>query len=85
MAIGPRPLAQGKEVAKFERAFAQYCGADYCLGLSSGTEALHLALAATGIGPGDEVLAPANTYVATAFAVTYVGAQPMLVDVDPET
>lgn len=78
-------LTQGQEVAKFERAFAQYCGADYCLGLSSGTEALHLALAATGIGPGDEVLVPANTYVATAFAVTYVGAQPVLVDVDPET
>jgi len=78
-------LTQGQEVALFERDFAAYCGSNYCVGISSGTAALHLALAAAGIGPGAEVLVPANTYAATAFAVSYAGARPVLVDVDPVT
>jgi dTDP-4-amino-4,6-dideoxygalactose transaminase len=73
----------GKEVDLFEKEFASYCGATHCVGVGSGTEALHLALSALGIGPGDEVIAPANTFVATAFAISYTGAEPVLVDVSP--
>jgi dTDP-4-amino-4,6-dideoxygalactose transaminase len=75
----------GPNVAAFEGEFAAYCGTKYCLGISSGTEALHLALLACGVGPGDEVITVPNTYIATAFAVSYVGARPVFVDVDPET
>lgn len=71
----------GEEVDVFEKTFAGYCGADHCVGVSSGTEALHLALRALNIGPGDEVITPANTFVATAFAISYVGATPVFVDV----
>jgi len=78
-------FTQGSEVAEFERAFAEYCGSEHCIGTSSGTAALHLALVAAKIGPGDEVLIPANTYAATVFACSYVGAQPVLVDIDPVT
>jgi len=67
----------------FEREFAAYCGTKHGVGISNGTEALHLALAACGIGPGDEVITAANTYVATAFAISYVGATPVFVDIDP--
>ena len=73
----------GPFLEAFEREFAAYCGARYCVGISNGTEALHLALAACGVGPGDEVITVANTYVATAFAVSYVGATPVFVDIDP--
>ncbi len=75
-------LTQGEEVARFERAFAEYCEVPLAIGTSSGTSALQLALIAAGIGPGDEVLVPANTYIATAFAVSYSGAVPVLVDAD---
>ena len=74
----------GDPVAKFEEEFAQFCQVKYCLGVASGTDALHLALRALEIGSGDEVIIPANTFVATALAVSYTGATPILVDADPE-
>ena len=75
----------GRHVTEFENAFANYCGCAYGIGVNSGTSALHLALAAFGIGPGDEVVTTAFTFIATVAAITYVGARPVLVDVDPET
>ncbi len=75
----------GEEVAEFEREFAEYCGAAACVGVGSGTEALHLALLACDIGPGDEVITVSHTAVATVAAITLTGARPVLVDVDPET
>lgn len=78
-------LAQGPKVAEFETAFASRHGVAHGVAVTSGTTALHLALAALGIGPGDEVIVPAFTWVASANAVVYVGATPVLVDVDPHT
>jgi dTDP-4-amino-4,6-dideoxygalactose transaminase len=75
----------GPEVAAFEKRFAAYCGAKYCIGLNSGTSALHLALLAVGIGPGDEVITVSMTFVATAAAILYCGARPVFVDIDPDT
>jgi dTDP-4-amino-4,6-dideoxygalactose transaminase len=75
----------GPELAAFEQEFAAFCDARYAIGVSNGTDALHLALLACGIGPGDEVITVPNTYIATVFAITYVGAIPVFVDVDPET
>jgi dTDP-4-amino-4,6-dideoxygalactose transaminase len=72
----------GADLEAFEAEFAQFCGARYCVGVSSGTSALRLALQAAGVGPGDEVIVPANTYIATAIAVSDAGAIPVLVDVD---
>ncbi|MGC1382107.1 MAG: DegT/DnrJ/EryC1/StrS family aminotransferase [Candidatus Baltobacteraceae bacterium] len=72
----------GPDVAAFEENFATYVGARYCVGVESGTAALQLALEAWGIGPGDEVIMPANTYIASAIAVSAVGATPAFVDVD---
>lgn len=73
----------GQEVQSFELEFAEYLGAKHVVGVGSGTEALHLALLAIGIGPGDEVITVANTCVPTASAISLVGAKPALVDVDP--
>jgi dTDP-4-amino-4,6-dideoxygalactose transaminase len=75
----------GEEVERFERDFADYCGTDHVIGVSSGTDALALALRALGVGPGDEVIVPVNSFIATAEAVTLAGARPRLVDVDPVT
>jgi dTDP-3-amino-3,4,6-trideoxy-alpha-D-glucose transaminase len=75
----------GTELADFESEFAAYCGAEHAVGVSSGTEALVLALKALDIGPGDEVIVPANSFIATAEAVSLAGARPVLVDVDPDT
>jgi len=75
----------GVQLAEFEREFATYCGTFSAVGVSSGTTALTLGLRALGVGPGDEVITVPNTYVATAFAITYVGATPVFVDVDPDT
>ena len=75
----------GDEVATFEREFAAYCGATDAIGLNSGTSALHLALLAAGIGPGDEVITVPFTFVATAAAIEYARATPVFVDIDPET
>jgi dTDP-3-amino-3,4,6-trideoxy-alpha-D-glucose transaminase len=75
----------GAEVEAFEDEFAAYCETDHAVGLSSGTEALVLALRALDIGPGDEVIVPANSFIATAEAVTLAGATPRFIDVDPDT
>jgi dTDP-4-amino-4,6-dideoxygalactose transaminase len=75
----------GTEVGLFEQEFSAYCGARYGIGVDSGTSALELALRAFNIGHGDEVVVPANTFIATALAVTATGATPVLVDVDPHT
>jgi dTDP-4-amino-4,6-dideoxygalactose transaminase len=75
----------GKEVAAFEDEFAAYCGVRHGVGVNSGTSALHLALLAGGIGPGDEVITVPLTFVATAAAIVYTGARPVFVDVDPTT
>ncbi len=74
---------QGGPVEQFERAFAQYCEVDHCVGVGNGTDAIELMLRAAGIGPGDEVMLPANTFFATASAVVRAGATPTLADVDP--
>src|SRR5215510_2476722 len=78
-------FASGPAVAAFEAAFARYCGVSHCIGVNSGTSALHLALIACGVGPGDEVLTVPMTFVATAWAVSYVGARPVFVDIEPTT
>jgi dTDP-4-amino-4,6-dideoxygalactose transaminase len=75
----------GEFVERFEADWARYCHAEHCVGVASGTAALELALAGLGIGPGDEVIVPTNTFVATATAVVAVGATPVFVDVDPST
>lgn len=73
----------GDQVAAFEYSFAGYCGGKHGIGVGNGTEALHLALRALGIGPGDEVITAANTFVATALAIAYTGAKAVFVDADP--
>jgi dTDP-4-amino-4,6-dideoxygalactose transaminase len=75
----------GPELQDFETAFAEYCSCPHAVGVGSGTDALILACKAVGIGPGDEVILPANTFIATAEAVTHVGATPVVVDVLPDT
>lgn len=75
----------GPAVAEFEQAFASYLGVKYCVGLNSGTSALHLALRVLDVGPGAEVITTPFTFVATAWAIEYVGARPVFVDVEPDT
>src|SRR5574337_1806806 len=75
----------GPDVAAFEERFADYCEVGYCRAVNSGTSALHLALLAAGIGPGDEVITVSMTFVATTAAIIYSGARPVFVDVDPVT
>ncbi|MDO9561756.1 MAG: DegT/DnrJ/EryC1/StrS family aminotransferase [Bradyrhizobium sp.] len=75
----------GKYIDEFEAAFARYCGTEFALTVSNGTTGLHLALVTLGIGPGDEVIIPDLTFVATANAVAYTGATPVLADVDNDT
>jgi dTDP-4-amino-4,6-dideoxygalactose transaminase len=75
----------GPRVAEFETAFAQYVGARHCVAVNSGTSALHLALLAAGVGPGDEVITVPMTFIATSWAISYCGATPVYVDVDPVT
>ena len=75
----------GKYIDEFEANFARYCGTEYALAVSNGTTGLHLALAALGLQPGDEVIIPDLTFVATANAVAYTGATPVLADIDPDT
>jgi dTDP-4-amino-4,6-dideoxygalactose transaminase len=78
-------LVQGPKVGEFERIIAEYVGARHAVATSSCTTALHLALILQGIGPGDEVIVPSFTFIATANAVCYTGATPVFVDVDPRT
>jgi dTDP-4-amino-4,6-dideoxygalactose transaminase len=75
----------GSEVAAFEGEFADFCGARHGIGVNSGTSALHLALLAAGIGPGDEVITVPFTFVATVAAIVYTGARPVFVDIDPRS
>jgi dTDP-4-amino-4,6-dideoxygalactose transaminase len=75
----------GDEVESFEVEYAEYCGAKYCVGVANGLDALHLVLRAWGIGPGDEVIVPSNTYIATWLAVSYCGATPVPVEPDQKT
>jgi dTDP-4-amino-4,6-dideoxygalactose transaminase len=75
----------GADVARFEAAFAEYVGVRHCIGVGNGTDALHLIVRALEIGPGDEVILPANTFIATAIAVWAAGATPVLVDCDERT
>jgi perosamine synthetase len=75
----------GEYIDRFERAFAEFCGVKHALTCSNGTTALHLALMGLGVGPGDEVLVPTLTFVATANAVTFCGARPVFVDSEPDT
>ena len=76
---------EGEEDKVFEKAFAKYCDRKYCIGVGNGLDALFLALKALGIKHGDEVIVPSNTYIATALAVTYVGATPVFVEPDINT
>jgi len=76
---------QGNYCEQFEKAFADFCGAKYCVGVGNGLDAIRLILEAYGIGKGDEVIIPANTFIATALAVSYVGATPVFVDANLET
>lgn len=78
-------LYLGPQQQRFEQAFARYCGCEYGVGVANGTDALVLALRACEIGPGDEVITVANTFIATVEAIVAVGATPVFVDVDPET
>jgi dTDP-4-amino-4,6-dideoxygalactose transaminase len=75
----------GAELEAFETEFAEYCGARHCVGVGNGLEALHLALLAMDVGPGDEVVVPSNTYIATWLAVSYTGATPVAAEPDPRT
>ena len=76
---------QGEECTKFEEEFAAYCDAKYCIGVATGLDALWLVLKSMGIGKGDEVIVPSNTYIATALAVSFVGAKPVFVEPTIET
>jgi len=78
-------FALGPEVARFEEDWAAYCEAEHCVAVNSGTDALHLALRAVGVGPGDEVITTTMTFIATCEAIAYIGAVPVLVDIDPAT
>jgi dTDP-4-amino-4,6-dideoxygalactose transaminase len=83
--LGASSFILGDEVDGFEAEFADYCGAQHCAGVASGTAALALTLQAAGIGPGDEVIVPAHTFIASALAVAHVGATPVLCDVEDGT
>jgi dTDP-4-amino-4,6-dideoxygalactose transaminase len=76
-------FVQGRATSEFEAKFAAYCGVDHCISLNSGTSALHLALRCLDVGPGDEVVTVSMTFIATAWAISYVGATPVFVDIDP--
>jgi len=76
-------FANGPEVAAFEKAFSEFLRIEQCVAVNSGTSALHLALIAAEVGPGDEVITTAHTFVATAWAICYVGAKPVFADIDP--
>ena len=75
----------GPDVAQFEKDFARFCGAEHCVGFNSGTSALHVAMLLLNVGPGDEVITTPFTFVATSWAISYVGAKPVYVDIDDAT
>ncbi|TMA58333.1 MAG: erythromycin biosynthesis sensory transduction protein eryC1, partial [Deltaproteobacteria bacterium] len=74
----------GPEVEGFEAAFARFSAVEHCVGVANGTDALEIALRAAGVGPGDEVIVPVNSFIATALAVARAGAVPVLADCDPD-
>ncbi|HEC90305.1 MAG TPA: DegT/DnrJ/EryC1/StrS family aminotransferase [Alphaproteobacteria bacterium] len=76
---------RGPALGEFEKAFAGLIGVDHAIGVASGTSALHLAVRALGLGPGDQVITVTNTWISTAYAVSYAGARPVLIDIDPQT
>jgi dTDP-4-amino-4,6-dideoxygalactose transaminase len=78
-------LFLGPNTRAFEEEYAAYCGTQFCIGVGNGTDALHLALRAAGVGPGDEVITVSHTFIATIEAIELVGAKPVLVDIDPRT
>jgi dTDP-4-amino-4,6-dideoxygalactose transaminase len=82
--IARRDFVLGADVGEFEREYAAFTQVEHCLGVANGTDALELALRAIGVGPGDEVIVPTNSFVASALAVRRTGAAPALVDVDPD-
>ena len=75
----------GPDTAQFEKDFAKFCGAEHCSGFNSGTSALHVAMLLLGVGPGDEVITTPTTFVASSWAISYVGAKPVYVDIDDAT
>ncbi|MBP3279627.1 MAG: aminotransferase class I/II-fold pyridoxal phosphate-dependent enzyme, partial [Butyrivibrio sp.] len=75
----------GRFADEFDKEFGAYCGVKYCTGVNNGTTALQAAMIALGVGPGDEVIVPANTYIATAWGVTHAGATPVFVDCTADT
>lgn len=83
-AVGRGDFILGEDVREFEKEFAEFNQSPYCIGVSDGTDALHLALLALGIGPGDEVIVPTHTYIASALAISNTGARPVFVDCDPD-
>jgi dTDP-3-amino-3,4,6-trideoxy-alpha-D-glucose transaminase len=83
--LGASSYILGEEVARFEEEFALYCGARHCVGVASGTAALTIAALASGLQPGDEVIVPAHTFIASALGLAHAGAVPVFCDVDPGT
>src|SRR6266436_1962045 len=75
----------GPDVAQFEKDFARFCGAEQCVAFNSGTSALHVAMLLLNVGAGDEVITTPFTFIATSWAISYVGAKPVYVDIDDET
>src|SRR5581483_8735464 len=75
----------GPDVVQFEKDFAKYVGAEHCVGFNSGTSALHVAMIILGVGPDDEVITTPYTFVATSWAISYVGAKPVYVDIEDAT
>jgi len=78
-------LASGERVAEFEKNFADFCGTTHAVAINNGTAALHAALLAADVGPGDEVIVPSFSFIATATSVSMTGAKPVFVDVDEKT
>jgi dTDP-4-amino-4,6-dideoxygalactose transaminase len=83
--VGANAFILGEEVERFEAEFAAYCGVRHCIGVASGTAALTLAMKASGIGSGDEVIVPSHTFIASAFGVVHAGATPVFCDVEDES
>src|SRR5437763_1329164 len=83
--LDSRQFILGTEVAEFERAFAAYCGVEHAIAVNSGTSALHLALLAAGVGPGDDVITVPFTFIASVAAVCYCRARSVLVDMEPHS
>ena len=83
--INKTAFVSGPYVEEFEKSFAEFCETKYCVALNSGTSALHVALLAHGVKPGDEIITAPNSFIATSWAISYCGAKPVFVDVDPNT